>query len=263
MQGKESKTKSKKRKVKFITVLLVVLLLVAAMAAVFYFGGSKWCGLDKAQNSPRRQQKPVHDSGALRTENISGRKQQTASVNNIEYVDSEAQQLPEEILVDSELEVYDSNIKQSNLNPPVINSSNKNLFIRLQKVSALIDSLPDVQLEENESTYVKSETHTKELSSHTTPVDALKSVVRVSKRKPKDKSIQMRGSLQMHKIQLKLLVNDMRWALAYNDAEAFTQAKKKTLSILRRHFDIEIPQVGDAVGMLNNLNIENEYVGEN
>lgn len=251
MQSKETKTKtkSKKRQPNLIVMFMLIVLLVVAVSAAFYFSRGKLWDLDGSRNYPRREDKPVG--------RVAQAKQQYSAT---------PERIPAESVVETEVEVSNPEVANDNLLLPAIGgSSNQELPLQLQKLSLAIDALPDVihgNITTTDNTVQSTTGPAKEATEHKTAVDNLKSVVRVSKRVNKDKTKSTHGSLQLYKIQLKLLANDMRWAMIYNDVAAFNDAKKLSLAILQKRFDMADSSVDNVAGMLNELNIENDYVGE-
>lgn len=251
MQNKETKTKTKakKRQPNLIVIFMVIVLLVVVVSAGFYFTRGKLWDLDRARNYPRREYK--HASG------ISEANQQRSA---------QTEPVIPETLIETELEVSSPIATNGDLGTRAISLENQQLPLQLQKLSLAIDALPDVyheNLSVTSDNAVQTTTGSgKEGAEHKTAVDNLKSVVRVSKRVNKNKTKSVHGSLQLYKIQLKLLANDMRWAMIYNDSVAFNDAKKISLAILQQRFDISNPNVDSVVHMLKELNIENDYVGE-
>lgn len=267
MQNKETKTKSKskKRKAKSSIIFLGILLLVVILAAVLYFGGTQWWGLGGAQDYPRREYKAATSAGTITVDSRHG--------INIEPTDTQVTTDPEpltqshleEVVIESDIEVDGSVAAQNDTALPVANTVSKETLLSLQQLSLAIDALPDVHHEPTGKNIVQSPvaSNAGDLQSHNNPVDSFKSVVRVSKRKSSDKSKHLNGSLQLYKIQLKLLVNDMRWALISDDAAGFKQAKKNSVFILQRRFDLNDSQVEIVLDMFAALNTGNENIGEN
>lgn len=82
--------------------------------------------------------------------------------------------------------------------------------------------------------------------------DGFKNLVKISKRDNPNGNRPI-GNLELNKIQLKLLVNDMRWAWLYRDQQTYTQDINAARALLQRDFDMQDSQVQVVANLLSEL----------
>lgn len=166
------------------------------------------------------------------------------------------------LLKQEELEKQRANLETAMQRPLLDQNLDPQLALKLQRVYSAIDKLPTSRkllTKDTGTSHAVTPTIAKSKSSAQNIadklLDQLKSVVTISKN---DKNPRGYGAanLELSKIQLKLMVNEMRWSAVERDNAAYQNCVDHAQEILLQNFDPNDRQVQKVAKMLDELELK-------